>query len=231
MTRAPYPPGGALVVDRHELGGLLRQARDLITGLPDAIDDVRQQGADGHFAFAIALTTSVHRDLVDACAMLDDAEAELENHGLAGIGWQDAAGDRPGMAGSDTRQPDRQSGVQVETRVAGGQVLAGRAVHAIRGGAVIHGRPGGPALLGICTGPADVNRADAEVLVQREGSCLAFIAKPVRRGDLLTVDDEGRLVPAKPKPGKHAHCIAIAEEDCPGRQLAFVTVQRMTLQG
>lgn len=236
MTRAPHPPvAGAPEVDRLHLWSIVSEARDLIVGLSGVIEDARNPGASGEAAaaFGIAITAVVLRHLDEASALLDEPDTDKPRTALPDIGRQGAVGELPGAVGADAPLSALPRSIPAELqqlRVAGGRVVLAHAVQTIRGGAVIHGRPGGGQLLGIVVGPEIANEADSTVQVQITGSCAAFIASEVRRGQLLTVDRDGALVPARPKQGKPVHCIAIAEEDCPGKQPALVFVERGTLQ-
>jgi hypothetical protein len=237
MTPAPRnPPAGALPIDLDEVWQLAATARDLAWGLRECAEQLEGERDPRWVDFTRAVGTAIDRLAGDVCALVNEAEVAHR----AGPAASPAAA-LPGQAGSDQLAPARPStdddalrtflDIQCQTRLAGGQVLVGRAVSTIRRGAVIHGRAGGERLLGIVILPAPVNPANSEVVIQTQGICRAWIAAPVKRGELLTVDDEGGLVPAAPAAGKHAYCIALALVDSPPGRFASVQVRASTVVG
>jgi hypothetical protein len=206
-----------LRVDRHDLYDLVATARDIVLGLPDAIEDVRQLRSDAAVGFAIALARCVQDRLVEAATMIDEAEAAAPEAGA-----EAHAPPVGGKAGGD--QPDRHT----TTRLAACSIGCGLAVRAVGGVSVAPAHPDFGALFGIAAGAAG---GGEEVQVIRRGIARAWIAASVRRGAVLTVDAGGGLVPAAPAKGKAVHCIAIALLDAAAMQFANVLVQRSTLQG
>lgn len=236
MTPAPLPPVGASLADLRQLEGLLSEARDLMSGLPEAIDDVRELHNMESTAFAIAIATSTFRSLVEACKLVDgffDQAPSKAGEALLASLPPEMQFKEVSAAARETNAPGRPHDTRkLEWRTAADKILYGHAVRKIKGGRVASARPTGEPIYGICAGPGPVYDPDTDLAVQRAGIFeSAWLAKPAKRGQVLTVDDRGALVPADPHPGQVVYCIALALADTTSAGFGAVLVQRSTLQG